>query len=143
MKKWLGPAISIFLVILLVYLSGPFRTTKAAPPPAGTTKVTPAIFGKMEDKEEKQEPEDTHYIQILKIVSAKLDEWLKDLNERIEREDITRLEVRFLEILRNILEWIKEKIDAKIASSTEKDRDSLRERLLLQAYTLLPAPRKG
>ncbi len=142
MKKWLGPAISVFLVIFLVYLSGPFGTAKSTPPPPGTTKVSPAIFGKMEDKEEKQEPEDTAFIQVLRAVSAKLDEWLKDLNERIEREDITRLEVRFLEILRNILEWIKEKIDAKIESSSE-ERDTLRERLLLKAYALAPAFRKG
>jgi hypothetical protein len=50
----------------------------------------------------------------------KVDAWLKSLNERIEREDITRFEVRFYEILRNILEWVKEKIDAKIKSSEEQ-----------------------
>jgi hypothetical protein len=58
---------------------------------------------------------------VLKEIQKKLDEWLKKLNERIESEDITRFEVRFLEILRNILEWIKEKIDAKIESA-EKEK---------------------
>jgi hypothetical protein len=51
---------------------------------------------------------------ILKEIQRKLDEWLKAINERIESQDITRFEVRFLEILRNILEWIKEKVDAKV-----------------------------
>jgi hypothetical protein len=50
----------------------------------------------------------------------KVDAWLKSLNEKIEREDITRFEVRFYEILRNILEWVREKIDAKIEPSEEK-----------------------
>ena len=36
-------------------------------------------------------------------LQEKVDEWLKSLNERIEREDVTRFEVRFLEILRNML----------------------------------------
>jgi hypothetical protein len=49
-----------------------------------------------------------------------VDAWLKSLNEKIEREDITRFEVRFYEILRNILEWVKEKIDSKIESLEEK-----------------------
>jgi len=56
-------------------------------------------------------------VQILKEIQKKLDEWLTKLNNRIESEDVTRFEVRFLEILRNILEWIKEKVDAQIESS--------------------------
>jgi len=67
--------------------------------------------------EKKEEEIDSHYIQLLKKIQEKLDEWLKSLNERIEKEDITRIEVRFLEILRNVLEWVKEKVDAKIESS--------------------------
>jgi len=64
---------------------------------------------------------DPHLIQVLKELQKMLDEWLKKLNERIESEDVTRFEVRFLEILRNVLEWIKEKIDAKIESA-EKEK---------------------
>ena len=56
---------------------------------------------------------DPHMLEILKEIQKKLDEWLKSLNERIESEDVTRFEVRFLEILRNMLEWIKEKIPRK------------------------------
>ena len=71
------------------------------------------------EQEEKKE-EDTQYISLLKQIKEKVDGWLKSINERIEREDVTRLEVRFLEILRNILEWVKEKIDSKLESSKEK-----------------------
>jgi hypothetical protein len=45
---------------------------------------------------------------------------LKELNEKIEREDITRFKVRFYEILRDFLEWVREKIDAEIESPEEK-----------------------
>ena len=71
------------------------------------------------EKEEKKE-EASQYISLLKQIKEKVDGWLKSINERIEREDVTRLEVRFLEILRNILEWVKEKIDSKLESSKEK-----------------------
>lgn len=63
--------------------------------------------------EEKKET-DPHMLLVWKEIQKKLDEWLKSINERIESEDVTRLEVRFLEVLRNILEWIKEKVDAKV-----------------------------
>ena len=72
-----------------------------------------------QDREEKRE-EDTYYIALLKQLKEKVDGWLKSINERIEREDVTRLEVRFLEVLRNILEWVKEKIDSKLQPSKEK-----------------------
>ena len=69
---------------------------------------------------EKEAKGDTYSIALLKQIREKVDGWLKSLNERIEREDITRFEVRFYEILRDILEWVKEKIDARIESSEEK-----------------------
>jgi hypothetical protein len=71
--------------------------------------------------EEKKEQTDPHFILILKRLREKLDEWLKSIDDRIEGENITRLEVRFLEILRSILEWVREKVDARIESS-EKER---------------------
>ena len=80
--------------------------------------------------EEKKE-EDPQYIALLKQIKERVDGWLKSLNERIEREDVTRLEVRFLEILRNILEWVKEKVDSKLESSKgrqpKKRRDVFKE----------------
>ncbi|MGB9627898.1 MAG: hypothetical protein ACPL6D_04495 [Thermodesulfobacteriota bacterium] len=94
--------------------------------------------------EKKEEEIDSHYIQLLKKVQEKLDEWLKSLNERIEKEDITRFEVRFLEILRNILEWVKEKIDAKIESSKGKKPPKKRRDLLEETYQkILPYFGKG
>ncbi len=124
MKKWIGLLISLFLVIGIVsIILSPIITKR------GTTKAT-----KLEgyrvlpvQEEEKKEQTDPHMIQVLKEIQKKLDEWLKSLNERIESEDVTRFEVRFLEILRNILEWIKEKVDAKIESS-EKERPIRKEK---------------
>jgi hypothetical protein len=57
---------------------------------------------------------------ISKRLRKKLDEWIKSINDRIESEEITRLEVRFLEILRSILEWVRGEIDAKIRSSEKE-----------------------
>ena len=71
-------------------------------------------------QETRREEQESHYIQLLKQLKIKVDGWLKSLNERIEREDVTRIEVRFLEILRNILEWINEKIDSQIESPKNK-----------------------
>jgi len=59
-----------------------------------------------------------------------VDDWLKSINEEIEKEDVTRFKVRFLEILRSILEWVKAEIDSWLETS-EKDmrqkEGSLRE----------------
>jgi hypothetical protein len=86
-------------------------------------KAIPAIFGKMEEKGEKSQG-DSHLILLLKNISEALDGWLKSINERIESEDVTKIEVRFLEMLRSILEWIKEKIDPKIESSQPQKRQT-------------------
>jgi uncharacterized protein (DUF927 family) len=97
-----------------------------------------------EEKEERTGETDPHLILVLKELQKKLDEWLKKLNDRIESEDITRLEVRFLEILRNILEWIKEKVDAKIESS-EKAKPIKKERgMFRETYQkVLPFSKTG
>jgi hypothetical protein len=92
----------------------------------GETKTERYRIILIQDEEKKGET-DPHLILVLKEIQKKLDEWLKKLNDRIESEDITRFEVRFLEILRNILEWIKEKVDAKIESS-EKEKPIKKER---------------
>jgi len=65
----------------------------------------------------------------LKRLRGKLDEWLKPINDRIESENITRLEVRFLEILRSILEWVREKVDAKIESSEKEKPKETHQRM--------------
>ena len=125
MRKWIGFFISLFLVIgmLSALLSSPNIAKKE------TIRVTSFEGYRLllVQEEEKKEQTDPHMILILKELQKKLDEWLKSLNERIESEDVTRFEVRFLEILRNILEWVKEKVDAKIESS-EKEKPIKKER---------------
>ena len=53
---------------------------------------------------------------------------LKLLNERIENGDVTRVEVRFLEIWRSFLQWTKKKVDAKVKSSDQNRRDKEKQR---------------
>ena len=71
-------------------------------------------------------------LQVLREIQKKLDGWLKSLNEKIESEDISRFKVRFLEILRNILEWVKEKVDAKIESYEKEKPDTKPKRELFR-----------
>jgi hypothetical protein len=116
MKKWIGPLFSLLLILMLVVLSSPSHTVMQSMPgkeKKGEQTYTVAQGG---EKEEKREEIDPHYLQFLKKFQEQLDEWLKSLNERIESQEITRFEVRFLEILRHVLEWVKEKVDAKIES---------------------------
>ncbi len=133
MKKWIGCFISLFLMVVFFAVSGPsskhLRPMERAKKSPEVHRMLLSDKGNREDGTEESDP---HLIQILKIVREKIEEWLKSLDERIESEDVTRIEVRFLEILRNILEWVKEKIDAKIASSEDqkprkKERGFFRE----------------
>ena len=118
MKKWVGPFLSVLLILILIYLSGPFSVFKVVAP--GKDGNSQMRLAQGTEKEEKKEEADPHWIQLLIQVQEKLDAWLKSLNERIESEDVSKIEVRFLEILRNMLEWVKEKVDAKIESSRGK-----------------------
>ena len=68
---------------------------------------------------EKKEEKDSHGVQLLKELKQTVDGWLKSINEEIEHEDVTRFKVRYLEILRNVLEWVKEKLDSWLESSDE------------------------
>jgi hypothetical protein len=121
MKKWIGPLISLFLVAVFLMVFGPFSNDVRSPERGkGGSEVRTTSLGDKGGEEEGGGESDPHLIQILKMVREKLDEWVKSLDERIESEDITRFEVRFLEILRNMLAWVREKIDAKITSSEEK-----------------------
>jgi hypothetical protein len=120
MKKWIGPLVSLFLVLALGtgLICDSFRILKKTLPKE--TRLESYRLVPIQEDKEKGET-DPHMIQVLKEIQKKLDGWLKSLNERIENEDVSRFEVRFLEILRNILEWVKEKVDAKIESS-EKEK---------------------
>ncbi len=133
MKKWIGCIISLILIVVFLAVSGPpsqnLRPMERAKKSSEAHRMLLSDIGNREVGTEESDP---HLIQILKIVREKIEDWLKSLDERIESEDITRFEVRFLEILRNILECIKEKIDAKIASSEDqkprkKERGFFRE----------------
>lgn len=120
MKKRIGLLILLFFVAIVFLVNGPlpiFKQGTSYKREGGHPRI---ILAQGTEKEEKKEEADPHLISMLKQISEKLDGWLKSLNERIEREDVTRFEVRFLEFLRNILEWIKEKIDSYIESSTKR-----------------------
>ena len=126
MKKWIGPLISLLLILILGigFVFGSFSNLKQTSP--GKTKTDGVSFILIEDEKDKGDA-DPHMLQIWKEIQKKLDEWLKKLNDRIESEDVTRFGVRFLEIIRNILEWVKEKVDAKI-ESYEKEKPTKNEK---------------
>jgi len=126
MKKWIGPFLSFFLVLLLGIglISGSFSFLKKENPKEARTQGNRIRLVQDEGKKEETDP---HLLQVLKEIQRKLDEWLKSINERIESEDVTRFEVRFLEILRSVLEWAKEKVDAKIESS-EREKPRQKEK---------------
>ena len=104
MKKWFGFLISLLLIIGMVSAFLAPSILKKAKPEGRKSEGYRIILIQNDEKKGETDP---HMLQILKEIQKKLDEWLKSLNERIESEDVTRFEVRFLEILRNILEWIK------------------------------------
>ena len=126
MKKWIGPLISLLLILILGIglVFGSFSNLKQAL--HGKAKTDRYSIFPVQDEKEKEDA-DPHMLQILKEIQKKLDGWLRKLNDRIEKEDVARLKVRFLEIIRNILEWIKEKVDAKI-ESYEKEKPIRNER---------------
>ncbi len=120
MKKWIVPILSLVFVLVLVYLSGPFHVFKITVPREDLREKARTVLTQSAEKEEKKEGTDPYWLQTLIQIQEQLDNWLKSLNERIESKDVSRIEVRFLEVLRNILEWVKEKVDAKIDSSRGK-----------------------
>ena len=120
MKKWVVPILSLLLVLVLVYLSAPFHTPKVIVSERETMGKARSFLTQGTEKEEKREENDPYWLQTLVQFQEQLNVWLKSLNDRIESKDVSRIEVRFLEVLRNILEWIKEKVDAKIESSRGK-----------------------
>ena len=128
MKKWIGPFLSFLLIILLLWNSGLFQHSNKS---IDTTEEGLIFLAQYREGGEKKRGTDSHLTQLLKELKGTVDGWLKSLNERIEREDVTQLEIRFLEILRSILEWVKEKIDSQIESS-EQEMVEQKERRWLQ-----------
>ena len=118
MKKWIGLLLSFLLIGIFFLISGAPDILNPVTDRRENIEKPRILLTQDTEKEGKG---DTYSIALLKQVKEKVDGWLKSLNEKIEEEDITRLEVRFYEFLRNILEWVKEKIDEKIDSS-EKEK---------------------
>jgi hypothetical protein len=144
MKKWVGPLISLFLVIALGMglFCDSFSILKKALPKQTKLEAYRLVFI---DEDKEKEEADPHMLQILKEIQKKLDGWLKSLNERIESEDVSRFEVRFLEMIRNVLEWVKEKVDAKIESYEKGTPKAKPKRDLFQQTDrlLLPLSKMG
>jgi hypothetical protein len=139
MKKWIVPLLSLLLIAVLLLISCPFSMFK----PSMTKMESEEKLGILlnRDGRQKEQP-GTPFILVLKRLRKKLDEWLKSINDRIESEEITRLEVRFLEILRSILGWARGRVDAKIRSSEKRhpqknEKGSFRESHQ-RAFSLLP-----
>mgnify|MGYP001569696270 CR=1 FL=1 len=144
MKKWVGGLISLCLVLVIGIgsVSNSFSIPKKTTPQVAKSEGYRLV--PIQDEGEKGEA-DPYMLQILKEIQKKLDEWLKSLNETIESEDVSRLKVRFLEMLRNILEWVKEKVDAKIESSEKEKPIKRREKGLFREthQEILPFSKMG
>jgi len=115
MKKPIGPLLLLFLVMLI---ASSFYYSEGSMHKREGVRIVPT---QDEEGGGRKGGKDSRFVLALKELKEKVDGWLKSLNERIEREDVTRFEVRFLEILRSILEWVKEKIDYQIKSWEEGD----------------------
>ena len=115
MKKWIGPLISLLLILILGigFVSGSFPYLKQTSLEKSKTEGYPVFL--VPNEKEKGDA-DPYMLRIWQELQKKLDGWLRKLNDRIEDEDVTRFGVRFLEIIRNMLEWVKEKVDARIES---------------------------
>ena len=120
MRKSTGFFLTVLLILAAALISDSILNPGQGMPRKAKGEEARIVLTQLLEKDGKKEEKDPHLTLILKQVKEKVDGWLKSLNERIEQEDVTRFEVRFLEILRSILEWVKEKIDSKIGSQEEK-----------------------
>jgi len=140
MRKWTRRYSPFLLIIMVILMSGAFHVSGRAVPEK-VEREERVIPVQNLQKEGSKIEKDSHYLQILKQLKEKVDGWLKDLNDQIESEDVTRFKVRFLEILRNILEWVKEKIDSKIESleqnKPEKEEGGLSQETHQTIFPLL------
>ncbi|NWF91316.1 MAG: hypothetical protein HXY46_00230 [Syntrophaceae bacterium] len=121
--------------LLIIVLSQTFTFSiplKQTPEKEGVERIHPLYIQDREDEE--KGGEDTYYITLLKQIREKVDGWLKSLNEKIEKEDITRLKVRFYEVIRGILEWVKGKLDRKIESLEERPKKKEKRGLFREAH---------
>ncbi len=117
MKEWIGPCLSLLLNLFLISILGFYQDSQRATEKKEEGQI---VLTQYREGREKGGGKDTFLIDLLKELKQTVDGWLKSINEEIEDEDVTRFKVRFLEILRSILEWVKEKIDSWLETS-EKD----------------------
>jgi hypothetical protein len=117
MKKRIGLLFSLLLIFILLGALGFLQDLRK-----GTEKneEVQIVLTQYKEGEEKGGGKDTFTIDLLRQLKQIVDGWLKSINEQIENEDVTRFKVRFLEILRSVLEWLKDKIDSWLETS-EKD----------------------
>jgi septum formation topological specificity factor MinE len=113
MKKWIAPFLTLLFILSLVSVLGFFEDSRTAREKKEKAQI---VLTQSREGGEK----DTFMIDLLRQLKQMVDGWLKSINEEIEGEDVTRFKVRFLEILRSILEWVKGKIDSWLESS-ERD----------------------
>jgi hypothetical protein len=116
MKKWVIPFLSLLLILVLISLLSLFHGSQRAPDNRGEGRI---VLVQNREGAEKKGGKDTFLIDLLRQLKQTVDGWLKSINDEIEKEDVTRFKVRFLEILRSILEWVKEKIDSWLEASEE------------------------
>jgi len=128
MKKLIDFFLPAVVILVAVLISDSFCNLRLGTPRVANGEEPRIVLAQHLEKDAKKEEKDPHLTLILKQVKEKVDGWLKSLNERIEGEDVTRFEVRFLEILRSILEWVKEKVDSKVGSPEEKRERGERSR---------------
>ena len=117
MKKWIGPFLSLLLIVSLIFVLGIIQDSRSATDKKEEVQI---VLAQYKEGEEKGGGKDTFTIDLLRQLKQIVDGWLKSINEQIENEDVTRFKVRFLEILRSVLEWLKDKIDSWLETS-EKD----------------------
>jgi hypothetical protein len=122
MRKRMNYLSLLLLIILPGMVLSPLRITEEI----GLKKTDGVHIGMAWAQSTEREAQDSHYIQLMKQLRAKVDGWLKDLNQRIESGDITRFEVRFLEILRSLLEWVREQINAQIESGEKTPQKKIK-----------------
>ena len=126
MMKWIGPFLSLIVILILISIVGSSQNSERSFGKKAEGRISQTQY---REGGEKKEEKDTYTIQLLKDLKQVVDGWLKSINDQIEREDVTRFKVRFLEILRSILEWVKEKIDSYLEEETPepKGKEGFRE----------------
>jgi hypothetical protein len=135
MKKWIGPFLSLLLILVLISILGFVQDSQRATEKKEEAQI---VLTQYREGGEKKGGEDTYLIDLLRQLKQILDGWLKSINEEIEDEDVTRFKVRFLEILRSLLEWVKDKIDSWLETSEKDMRE--KGRPLREIHQKLGAP---